>query len=253
MIGQAKTRGERMAGYNLDSGFLLSYDWVPALKMLSGDEVKTLILALVDRQRDNIPLPKFESELLNTFAQMIEPTIKRRLDGHAGGVKASESKSNEVSTPVSTSVSTVDTTSDTVVGSRVNKSKEKYISPPIPPSRGDGDGQSAISALIDDAALSDTVKAKLREWLAYKGKSAYKFTGTKALISRVCKAVEAHGDAAVCDVIDESIANAYKGIVWDKLDRARPQTPVRDSGFSTFDTEEFFNLAVKRGERMGTG
>lgn len=91
----------------------------------------------------------------------------------------------------------------------------------MPPSRGDGDSQSAISALIDGAALSDTVKSKLREWLAYKGKSAYKLASVKALVSRTCKAVQTHGDAVVCRLIDESIANAYKGIIWDRLDRMK--------------------------------
>lgn len=211
-----------MAGYNLDSGFLLSYDWLPAFEILPGDDVKTLIFALVNRQRDNIPLPKFESELMNTFAQMIEPTIKRRLDGQAGGVKASKSKSNEVSTTVPAPVSTADTASDTTVGSRVKQSKvEQSISPPIPPTRGDGDGQSAIIALVDDAPLSDTVKSKLHEWLAYKGKSAYKLASAKALISRTRNNVETHGESAVCNLIDDSIANAYKGIIWDKLDGQR--------------------------------
>ncbi len=125
------------------------------------------------------------------------------------------------------------------------KEQEQSISPPIPPSRGDRDAQSAISALIDGAALSDTVKAKLREWLAYKGKSAYKLAGAKALVSRTCKAVQTHGDAVVCRLIDESIANAYKGIIWDRLDRIR----VEDTSQDSFDLDDFFRLAVLRGEQ----
>ena len=75
-------------GSNLNSGFLVLYDWLPALESLSGEDCKSLLLALVKRQKDGQPLPVFENQLVNVFAGMIEPTIKRRLDGQVGGNKA---------------------------------------------------------------------------------------------------------------------------------------------------------------------
>ncbi|MBQ9802641.1 MAG: hypothetical protein IJW51_06185 [Clostridia bacterium] len=66
---------------NLELGFLLLYDWLPAIEKLPGKEVKKLLLALVAMQRENKELPHFDSDLTESFARMIEPCVKRRLDG----------------------------------------------------------------------------------------------------------------------------------------------------------------------------
>jgi hypothetical protein len=70
---------------NLNSGFLLLYDWLPALESLSGDEYKELVSALIRYQRDGTELPPFENPIVNVFAAMIAPTIQRRLNGQKGG------------------------------------------------------------------------------------------------------------------------------------------------------------------------
>lgn len=70
---------------NLDAGFLILNEWIPAFRSLTGDECKTLLLALIDRQQKGVPIPDFGDTVLGVFAQMIEPTIKRRLDGQKGG------------------------------------------------------------------------------------------------------------------------------------------------------------------------
>lgn len=79
-----------MAKSNLDSGFLILYDWLPAFRSLSGDELKELLFALIDNQRDGTPLPTFDDPHTAIFAQMIAPTIKRRLDGLASATKTSK-------------------------------------------------------------------------------------------------------------------------------------------------------------------
>ena len=75
---------------NLESGFLLLYDWFPLLEELPGKELKALLLALAARQREGKPLPTFKNKMTNSIARMIEPCIKRRLDGQAGGKKGQE-------------------------------------------------------------------------------------------------------------------------------------------------------------------
>ena len=66
---------------NLEFGFLVSYDWMEALRSLGGEDFKTLLLALIDRQREGVALPHFENPMVGVFASMIEPTIVRRLKG----------------------------------------------------------------------------------------------------------------------------------------------------------------------------
>ena len=72
---------------NLESGFLFLYDWMPVLECLPAKEVKTLLLALIARQRENKPLPQFRNPLTDSFARMIEPVIRRRLEGAAWAKK----------------------------------------------------------------------------------------------------------------------------------------------------------------------
>ena len=70
---------------NMDGGFLISYDWLPALESLSAEDFQSLLLALIKRQKDGEPLPTFENPTVGIYAKMIEPTIKRRLYGQVGG------------------------------------------------------------------------------------------------------------------------------------------------------------------------
>ena len=115
-----------MKSTNLNNGFLLLYDWIPAIQSLPGEDAKSFLLALVDRQRNGTALPVFDNQLCNVFAQMIEPVIKRRLDGQAGGIKANEG-------------SAIDTTRGTAIDAtppredKIRKDKiRKDISPHTP-------------------------------------------------------------------------------------------------------------------------
>ena len=75
-------------GANLESGFPLLYDWLPAIQDLDGEGVKELLLALIDRQKNGTPFSEFQNRQAYIYAQMIEPTIKRRLDGQTAGIKS---------------------------------------------------------------------------------------------------------------------------------------------------------------------
>ena len=66
---------------NLESGFLFLYDWMPLLDRLPAKELKALLVALIALQREEIPLPTFKNPLTDSFARMIEPVIRRRLEG----------------------------------------------------------------------------------------------------------------------------------------------------------------------------
>lgn len=112
---------------NLCSGFLISYDWLPALESLSADDFQTLLFALIRRQKDGEPFPEFSNPTVGIYAKMIEPTIKRRLDGQSGGNKANENATEDTMV-VTTADTAIGTTEDTMEGSKVKKSKvEKSI------------------------------------------------------------------------------------------------------------------------------
>ena len=95
-----------MAKTNLDSGFLILYDWLPAFNSLSGDELKGLLFALIEYQRNGTPLPNFDDPITAIFAQMIAPTIKRRLDGLVSASKGAESSRKDTKKSASPSKNT---------------------------------------------------------------------------------------------------------------------------------------------------
>lgn len=81
--------------------------------------------------------------------------------------------------------------------------------------------------LYHDYELSEMLSEKMKNWVTYKmeRKEAYKETGIKSLISQVRKQSEQYGDKKVCDLIDECMANGWKGIIWDKL---IPKPPTKE-------------------------
>ena len=62
---------------NNEKGFLLFYDWLPALETLSAKDFKTLLLALIRYQRDGTPTPEFSNKV-KTISAFILPQIDRR-------------------------------------------------------------------------------------------------------------------------------------------------------------------------------
>lgn len=70
--------------------------------------------------------------------------------------------------------------------------------------------------------------AKMEEWIKYKieRKESYKEQGMKSLLRQVENNALTYGDQAVCDLIDDSMANGWKGIIFDRL---KQKAPVRNS------------------------
>lgn len=205
---------------NLSSGFLISYDWLPALESLSADDFQSLILALIKRQKDGEPLPKFSNQTVGIYAKMIEPTIKRRLDGQSGG---SKSKGTTQDTTVGT---TVGTTQDTTVGSKVEKSKVEE--------------SNVISNDITKGAktrkrfIKPTVE-EVREYCQERGNTVDPNTFVNFYESKGW-------------VVGKSPMKDWKAAVrnWE---RSRTETTPPQETFSSFETDDFFQAALERTRR----
>ena len=63
------------------------------------------------------------------------------------------------------------------------------------------------------------VREALAEWLTYKRErgESYKPTGLRAILTETENKIDRYGENAVIAVIRQSIANGWKGIIWDKL------------------------------------
>lgn len=86
--------------------------------------------------------------------------------------------------------------------------------------------QMGEEKVIDESGLSETVKSAAKEWLSYK-KEQHKFTysepGLKAFVKQLEKKVEEYYAPNVINAINGSMANGYKGIVWDTLDKLKKE------------------------------
>ena len=73
--------------------------------------------------------------------------------------------------------------------------------------------------LEPDYIIPDNLKLKLCDWFAYKTerKEAYKEQGMKSLLRQIENNQLMYGEKAVCDLIDDSMANGWKGIIFDRL------------------------------------
>lgn len=80
--------------------------------------------------------------------------------------------------------------------------------------------------LISNYNISDFLTPKISEWIIYKveRKESYKEQGMKSLLKQIEKNSLQYGDIAVSDLIDECMANNWKGIIWDRLKNKKPAT-----------------------------
>lgn len=84
-----------------------------------------------------------------------------------------------------------------------------------------------MEILVNESLLSTPLQSKVGEWIRYKQSrnEPYKEMGFKSLLSQIHKYEMQDGMDAVLDVMDLSMSNEWKGIIWDKIEhRARGQT-----------------------------
>jgi hypothetical protein len=99
--------------------------------------------------------------------------------------------------------------------------------------------------LSSDYSLSEELKEKMAEWVKYKTerKETYKEQGMKSLLKQVERKASAFGDKAICELIDECMANGWKGIIFERIKNAPAKVE------STFETDDFFEAALARSYR----
>ena len=100
-----------------------------------------------------------------------------------------------------------------------DKDKDKEEDKPL---RGNSARGAQEHPSVSDFGFSPDLESAVNDWLAYKRerREAYKPVGLKALLTQIKNAASANGDAAVAAVIRQSMSSGYKGIVFDRLERA---------------------------------
>lgn len=79
-----------------------------------------------------------------------------------------------------------------------------------------------FSELKSDYNLSPALCDKISEWLKYKTerRETYKAQGLKTLLRQLETNYQQYGEASVCRLIDDSMANGWKGIIFERLQKS---------------------------------
>lgn len=78
---------------------------------------------------------------------------------------------------------------------------------------------SLFQRLLPDYIFSEILASKISEWITYKveRKESYKEQGMKSLLRQLENKSMEYGEDALCNLIDECMANNWKGIIFDRL------------------------------------
>lgn len=95
-----------------------------------------------------------------------------------------------------------------------------------------------LMKLIEERQFSPEVTGALKEWVMYKKekRQGYKEAGFRALLTQVEKMAAKYGDAAVIEIIAQSMSNGYMGITWENIGRvsSRKKAPAAGNRFNNF-------------------
>lgn len=86
--------------------------------------------------------------------------------------------------------------------------------------------------LVEDYDISEAVREKMEVWLRYKieRKESYKEQGMKSLLKKTENNERSYGADAICGLIEDCMANNWKGIIWKILEERKQQRPVTRTG-----------------------
>ena len=93
--------------------------------------------------------------------------------------------------------------------------KEKEIPPKSP--RGESD------EILKKYSFSENMSQAISRWLAYKQerRETYKPTGLSMLLTMISEKTTMYPESEIISLMDESMANGWQGIAWDRL-RKKP-------------------------------
>ena len=179
-------------------------------------------------------LEGFADIIFDMAKPQIDANNKRRTDGLKGGRpkkpvvsenenhRLSEVKPNvnvndnvNVNVNANENVNVNDNESPTETRKKVKKEKTPSLT------------LDQMESMIDESLLSTPLLSKIKDWVRYKQarNAPYKEMGFKSLRSQIHKYEMQDGVDAVIDVVDLSMSNDWKGIIWDKIEHHNKAQP----------------------------
>lgn len=134
----------------------------------------------------------------------------------------------------------------------IKKERNKELKKIVPK----GTTKESLGEIINQYVFSEKLSDKVNEWLAYKSErqETYKPTGLTALLRKISQKVDEYGENPVIILIDECMANGWRGIIWDKLGKeTERQRQTAKKGLKNYEERDwdFDELErIKRAELM---
>lgn len=219
----------------MSEGFIFYKSFADSLEALPAEDYKECVSALCKYAIDGEE-PETDNPFVKMFFTLARPQVdannKRREAGKNGGVAKAGKYREEDSTVVANASKSVASASKDVASAcqSVAKVKEKVKVkdkdiPPISPLTVCGMSADDLETL----GVVRKVAEKLSDWITSRLEQGDPITetGLKSLVSIAKDKITKHGADAVAQLITECMASGYKGIVWDRLEKARSGTPKK--------------------------
>lgn len=218
-----------------NQSFVFYKSFADALLDMDPEECKACIASLCRYAFDGEE--EAETPMAKVFLTLVKPqidaNIQRREAGRSGGTaKASKAvaKSSDATKSVKQIVANPsDATEDAKqslanVNVNVNANANVKENPPTPFTV-----EEATSDALQTLGVVKEVADKLSEWITSRREQGCPITetGLKSLVSIAKAKTAEHGAVKVAQLIAESMASGYKGITWDRLERARSGTTAK--------------------------
>lgn len=226
----------------MSEGFIFYQSFADALEALPAEDYKECVSALC-KYAINGEEPETDNPFVKMFFTLVRPQVdannKRREAGKNGGVAKASKYREEDSTVVANAIKSVANASKNIANASKDvasacqgvakvKEKVKVKDKDIPPiSTLTVCGMSADD--LETLGVVRKVAEKLSEWITSRLEQGDPITetGLKSLVSIAKDKITKHGADAVAQLITECMASGYKGIVWDRLEKARSGTPKK--------------------------
>lgn len=217
-----------------NQSFVFYKSFADALLDMDPEECKACIASLCryafeGEEEAETPMAKV---FLTLVKPQIDANIQRREAGRSGGTaKASKAvaKSSDATKSAKQIVANPsDATEDakqSLANVNVNVNANANVkNPPTPFTV-----EEATSDALQTLGVVREVADKLSEWITSRREqgSPITETGLKSLVSIAKAKTAEHGAGKVVQLITESMASGYKGITWDRLERARSGTTAK--------------------------
>lgn len=216
-----------------NQSFVFYKSFADALLDMDPEECKACIASLCryafeGEEEAETPMAKV---FLTLVKPQIDANIQRREAGRSGGTakanKAVAKSSDATKSAKQTVANPSDATEDvkqSLANVNVNANANVKENPPTPFTV-----EEATSDALQTLGVVREVADKLSEWITSRREQGSPITETnlKSLVSIAKAKTAKHGAGKVAQLIAESMASGYKGITWDRLERARSGTTAK--------------------------